>query len=108
MVFVISNIKTCKGLGDVVRITMHKYDFALKETSPFQRIYYTNENDDEPFKISSEEISSMVPNTAMEVYLRVFCTNKDKLQKVKETLTSWANQNPFVEKPIISPKDAKF
>lgn len=88
---------------DNVRITIHKYDFSLKETSPFERIYYYGKDRmSYAFRMSKEDVSSMIPQTVMESYLRLYCTSADKLQTVKNLLGEIPTENIGMVK--ISPK----
>uniref|UniRef100_A0A667ZLI5 Uncharacterized protein n=1 Tax=Myripristis murdjan TaxID=586833 RepID=A0A667ZLI5_9TELE len=72
-------------------------DYGMKDKDPIDKVYfYSKRNLDEPYRISKEQVSKLLPADFNETFLRVYWKgepNDESLESAKEIFNQWCARN---------------
>ncbi|XP_029912104.1 deoxynucleoside triphosphate triphosphohydrolase SAMHD1-like [Myripristis murdjan] len=96
--------KTQTHLQDFI-LDVVTLDYGMKDKDPIDKVYfYSKRNLDEPYRISKEQVSKLLPADFNETFLRVYWKgepNDESLESAKEIFNQWCARN-F---PLLQPED---
>uniref|UniRef100_A0A667ZLF0 HD domain-containing protein n=1 Tax=Myripristis murdjan TaxID=586833 RepID=A0A667ZLF0_9TELE len=77
-------------------------DYGMRGENPIDEVYfYSKRNPDEPYRISKEEVSKLLPSDFNETFLRVYWKGEPddaNLERAKEIFNQWCARNfPLIE-----------
>uniref|UniRef100_A0A667Z8U7 HD/PDEase domain-containing protein n=1 Tax=Myripristis murdjan TaxID=586833 RepID=A0A667Z8U7_9TELE len=83
--------------GHVHMLSVVTLDYGMRGENPIDEVYfYSKRNPDEPYRISKEEVSKLLPSDFNETFLRVYWKGEPddaNLERAKEIFNQWCARN---------------
>lgn len=89
------------------RICLLKFNFAMQQENPLTKVLFYNEPALQPFEMTPDAVSGLVPTSYEEAFIRVYCTDPRKNQAILEEFDKWTKEvdrKRFLGKLTSSPK----